>query len=309
MSTTTSQLPTTPILKTFNLPTTKLISNMDGTRIYAAGSNGNIYILDSITLAELSILKISTNPIVDLLLHPSQTRIVALVDNNTTSASQVIIINITTMPPTIVSPIDLTVAAFGAIVKPIAMIYTSVNDLLIVDAGPIPRLIRLNFAISPPTQTSITVGNSPNDIVYSPANNSIYVANYASGSISVIDSIKFTLIKTILNIPSIWNLALSGNILYATTLKSKINLIDITTNTLLSNVISLPGSARGLIVDSKAANIYVCLFVNNQVVKVNLLNLKVDKIYNVGVGPSRINIIRNNLLVSNTSNLSAITNF
>ena len=137
------------------------------------------------------------------------------------------------------------------------------------------------------TTSTIQVGNGPNGIAFDPLNGNLYLANYETGTVSVINGTTNSVVATVnLNIPrSPWEVAVnpSNGYVYVTDTDSgTVSIIDGQNNSLMATVTVEEDDdhINGIVFDSYNQEMYVVEVVADSVVGINNSSIAAE----VGLG-------------------------
>jgi YVTN family beta-propeller protein len=130
--------------------------------------------------------------------------------------------------------------------------------------APLPRVGYVPATSSPggtglATNLTIPVGNQPHGILYDPGNHRIYVANFVSKSISVINPKTETVVKTIPVHTEAWELAYDpeNRMLYvASDNVSGLRVINTTSNSVAGTLYTGCGTVEGVLYDAGNGRLY-----------------------------------------------------
>lgn len=139
----------------------------------------------------------------------------------------------------------------------------------------------------------IPVGSGPSGVGVNPTTNLVYVPNFGTGDVSVIDGVSNTVIATIPVGPSPGSVGVNPvtNRIYVTDVLGTIWVIDGATNTVIHSFSGISGESYGVAVNSATNRIYVADFFGREVSVIDggsdevVATFAVGSLYEVAVNP------------------------
>jgi YVTN family beta-propeller protein len=166
------------------------------------------------------------------------------------------------------------------------------------------------YAATPGLSQGITVGTTPISLRFNSSRSFLYVANYDSNNVSVVDISTKTVVNTISVGTNPLHLQLDpdNDRMYVANLGGSVSVIDTNSQSVIATISGLPSQPRQVAVDNVNRKLYVSSYYTNNITVVNNpdnLNYTIDRQINISGNSWGITYYNNKLFITSPGGSSA----